>query len=261
MVTLHFNPQYDSEAWSGEPGKGVCKIEDSYVGPMGLLTWLEVRLGITAQEQAQDKILATYTKAAQQAAKRRSDIFFARSLQLTSLATAEELLRWRDELVLSGWKVNTPVPKGLTSGAKAILYGLGEVESILPTGFRTTADRWRILLASLEKETALDGFSVKVHAPEDHMHPVHRTVLNQLRRCEIIAGSLKNRWDNCVYLSDPPNNRHENGHLLSRKSPLVRYVRSVSRAGRRREGEIRVWCLRHGSVRLRCALCAQQKAS
>ena len=65
MITLHFNPQYDSGAWSGEPGKGVCKIEDSYVGPMGLLNWLEVRLGITAQEKAQHEILAAYAKAAQ----------------------------------------------------------------------------------------------------------------------------------------------------------------------------------------------------
>ena len=185
MITLHFNPQYDSGAWSGEPGKGVCKIEDSYVGPMGLLTWLEVRLGITAQEKAQHELLAAYAKAAQSAANKNPVIFFAKSLQLTSLATAGELLKWRDELVLSGWKVDTPILDGLTSGAKAILRGLAEVETELPADFRTTADRWRLLLASLEQETALDGFSVKVHAPEVHMHPVHRAVLDHLRRCGV----------------------------------------------------------------------------
>ena len=93
MITLHFNPQYDSGAWSGEPGKGVCKIEDSYVGPMGLLNWLEVRLGITAQEKAQHEILAAYAKAAQQATNKNSAIFFAKSIRLTSLATADELLK------------------------------------------------------------------------------------------------------------------------------------------------------------------------
>jgi RecB family exonuclease len=196
MITLHFNPQYDSGAWSGEPVKGFCRIEDSYVGPLGLLTWLEVRLGITAQEKAQHEMLATYTKAAQQAANKNSAIFFAKSIQLTSLATADELLKWRDELVLSGWKVDTPIPEGLTFGAKAILRGLAEVESALPAGFRTTADRWRILLAFLEKVTALDGFTVKVQAPEDHMHPVHRAVLNHLRRCGVSV-------DNVVVMREP----------------------------------------------------------
>lgn len=194
MITLHFNPQYDSGAWSGEPGKGVCKIEDSYIGPMGLLNWLEVRLGITAQEKAQHEILAAYAKAAQQATNKNSTIFFAKSIRLTSLATADELLKWRDELVLSGWKADMPIPEGLTVGAKAILRGLAEVEAELPAGFRTTADRWRILLDFLKKETALDGFSVKVHAPEDHLHPVHQAVLDHLRRCGVLvvpAGVLR----------------------------------------------------------------------
>ena len=185
MVTLHFNSQYDSGAWSGEPGKGVCKIEDSYVGPMGLLNWLEVRLGITSQEKAQHEILAAYAKAAKYAATKNSAIFFGKSIRLTLLATAEELLKWRDELVLSGWTVGFSIPAGLTSGAKTILRGLAEVEAELPNGFRTTANRWRILLDILKSETALDGFSVKVHTPEDHLHPVHRAVLDQLRRCGV----------------------------------------------------------------------------
>ena len=185
MITLHFNPQYDSGAWSGEPGKGVCNIDDSYVGPMGLLTFLEVRLGVTAQEKPQHEILTAYTKAAQATAKFVPKVFFANSLALSPLATAGELLKWRDELVLSGWKVDTPIPEGLTSGAKSIILGLAQVETFLPDDFRTTADRWRSLLAVLEKETALDGFSVKVHVKEDHLHPVHRAVLDHLRRCGI----------------------------------------------------------------------------
>ena len=183
MITLHFNPQFDSSAWSGEPGKGICKIEDSYVGPMGLLAFLEVQLGITAHEKPQHEILATFTKAAKEVAERNPSVFFAKSLQLTPLATAGELLKWRDELVLSGWKADLSVPEKLTSGAKSILGGLAEVESALPGGFRTTADRWRTLLSTLKREPALDGFSVKVHAPQTHMHPVYRAVLDRLDKC------------------------------------------------------------------------------
>jgi hypothetical protein len=196
MITLHFNPQYDSGAWSGEPGKGVAWFSEIHVGPSGLLGFLEVRLGITAREKPGHELLADFTKAAQAVAAKNKDVFFAQSLKLAPLATANELLRWRDELVLSGWEADTPVPEGLTSGARSILRGLSEVESALPGGFRTTADRWRILLATLKTETALGGFSVKVHAPENHMHPVHLTVLDQLRRCGVPV-------DNVVVMREP----------------------------------------------------------
>ena len=185
MTTLHFSPQFDSGAWSGEPAKGNCKIDESYVGPMGLLTFLEVKLGITAQEKPQHEIVAAYTKAAQAAATANHTIFFAKSLELSPLATAGELLRWRDELVLSGWKANTPIPDKLTSGAKAILRGLAEVEASLPSGFRTIADRWHTLLSALANATALEGFSVIVHVKQTHLHPVHKAVLDSLKRCGI----------------------------------------------------------------------------
>ena len=185
MITLHFNPQYDSGAWSGEPGLGTSTFGESYVGPSGLLSDLEVRLGKTVHEQPQHVILAAYTKAAQEAVKKNPTLFFVDSLGLSPLATAGELLRWRDELVLSGWKADQPVPAKLTPGAKSILGGLAEVESALPDDFLTTADRWRALLATLESETSLGGFSVEVQAPETHMHPVHKAVLDHLRRCGV----------------------------------------------------------------------------
>lgn len=184
MITLHFSPQFDSGAYSGEPGKGVSQFGESYVGPLGLLAFLEVRLGKTVREKPQHESLADYTKAAQEAARMDSEIFFADSLDLSPLATAGELLRWRDELVLSGWKADSPILKQLTPGAESILDGLAKVETLLH-GFQTTSDRWQSLLSDLENETSLDGFSVAVHAPEDHMHPVHKAVLGHLRRCGI----------------------------------------------------------------------------
>ena len=185
MTTLHFSPQFDSGAWSGEPAKGNCKIEESYVGPLGLLAFLEVKLGITAQEKPQHEIVAAYTKAAQAVAATDPTIFFAKSLELTPLATAGELLRWRDELVLSGWKADTSIPDKLTSGAKTILRGLAEVEDSLPTGLRTIADRWQALLSALATTKALDAFSVKVYVKQNHLHPIHKAVLDGLKRCGI----------------------------------------------------------------------------
>ena len=185
MIKLHFNPQFDSGVWYGEPEKGNCNIEDSYVGPMGLLTYLEVKLGITAQEKPQHEILTIYTKVSQETAKNNPDVFFAKSLLVAPLATSSKLLHWRDELIFSGWTADFHIPEKLTSGAKSILHGLAEVESSLPAGFRTTADRWRILLSSLAGTSTLEGFSLKVHVKENHLHPVHKAVLDALKRCNI----------------------------------------------------------------------------
>ena len=185
MITLHFNPQFDSGAWSGEPGKGCVKLNEKYVGPLGLLAELELRLGVTAPEKPQHEVLAAYTKSAQETAERNPSVFFAESLKLAPLETAGELLKWRDELVLSGWKASSSIPERMTSGAKTILAGLAEVESSLPGDFRTVSSRWRLLLDSLASSGQMDGFSVVVHAPESNIHPVFRTVLENLRRCGV----------------------------------------------------------------------------
>ena len=185
MIALHFNPCYDTGAWSGEPPAGSSRIGEGYVGPMGLLSALETRLGLTSPERPPHEVLSMYMNAAKGAAGQDPDIFFAKSLVLSPLTTAAELLRWRDELILAGWTAGTPVPEGLTSGAKTILGGLAEVEALLAGTVRTTADRWRALLSALEKTASLEGFSVTIHVSGKHLHPVHRTVLEHLRRCGI----------------------------------------------------------------------------
>lgn len=154
---------------------------ECYTGPLGLLSFLEVRLGITAAEKPFHEILAVYLKAAREAASRDRDIFFRKSLGSFPLSTVRELLHWRDDLVLAGWSTESAVPDGLTTGAKAILGGLKEVEGLIPGGLGTTSERWCKLTAELGKRGIGNGIRVIVHVPEDHLHPAHRHVLELLR--------------------------------------------------------------------------------
>ena len=185
MITLHFNPQYDTGVWAGEPAQDSSRIGESYIGPMGLLSLLEVRLGLTASDIPLHETLAVYMKAAKEAFGKNPKIFFNKSLTLSPLATAQELLRWRDELVLAGWSAATVAPGAMTTGARAILGGLAEVETLLPGGFRTMSDRWRIVLAALKEKAPLKGFNVIVHAPKIHLHPAYQAVLDGMSSCGI----------------------------------------------------------------------------
>lgn len=182
MITLHFNPQYDSGAWAGEPARGTSRIGEAFVGPLGLLSDLEVRLGLTSPGKPDLEILAKYMSAAREAAKRNPSIFFKKSLELSPLATAQELLSWREELVLAGWNPVADLPSQLTTGAKAMLMGFAVVEELLPGGLGTVSDRWLAVVSALETRSAGKDFRVVVHAPETHMHPIHRRVLDLLRQ-------------------------------------------------------------------------------
>ena len=182
MITIHFSPEYDTGVWSGDPARGQGKLGESYTGPMGLLSQLEVRLGLTAPDKSSVEMLAAYLKAAQKAVAQAPDIFFKESLELSPLATAEELLTWRDELILAGWSKDVVIPEKLTSGAKAILEGLSKVECFIPNGIGTTSERWRGLISTLEKGAPRLGFRIVLHAGEGHLHPAHRRVLELLRK-------------------------------------------------------------------------------
>lgn len=182
QLTLVFNPAYDGGAYVPEQGEGHTRFFQRYVGEKGLLDELELRLGLTAQEPTRRQMLAAYLHAVQKVADGGGKLFCARSLKLAPLATAKELLAWRDELVLAGWTAESPVPDGLTVGAKSILNGLAAVEKELPAGFRTESDRWQTVLAELEKSGIPKEISVLLTVDEKHLHPLFKTLFRQLRQ-------------------------------------------------------------------------------
>lgn len=186
MITLHFNPHYDNGAWAGEPAAGESCIGESYFGPLGLLSKLEIILGVTAKDIPQHEILAVYIAAARVVAKNNHGAFFKESLDRFPLATAKELLNWRDELVLSGWSVPFVIPEELTKGTKQILNGLAEIESNLSAPLRTVSDRWRAVLEALKNSDFVNGLSIVLHVNEEHLHPFYKQLFNQLRRCGVI---------------------------------------------------------------------------
>lgn len=73
---------------------------------MGLVAMLELRLGIHVDDISGNNRTVLYYKAMSEYMKRNPDNALAASFRLSSLGTAEQALRWRDNLVLDKWQAN-----------------------------------------------------------------------------------------------------------------------------------------------------------
>ena len=179
-LTLSFNPAYDSGAYLTDPAGGTAVFGSKPVGTLGLLAELELRLGLTAQEKGAHELLSAYHNAALAAAEKDPSLIFRESLDLAPLKTASELLAWRDELVLSGWSKDAPVPESLTAGGRKILSAIAAVERELPPHFRTLADRWTAVARALREGPAPEGLQLVLTVKGEHLHPLYREVLGNL---------------------------------------------------------------------------------
>lgn len=179
-LTIHFSPAYDKGCYLNDPKTGKTTFGEKYVGASGLLEEIELRAGLTSRKPKAYEQLAQYCAAAKEATA-SGDTFFADSLKEFPLATAGELLRWRNDLVFSGWKQESCLPDGLTKGGHNILAGIAAVERKLPAGFRTDADRWRAVISDATDDKFMEGIQIIVHVSEKHLHPTYRKVLNVLK--------------------------------------------------------------------------------
>ncbi len=179
-LTMHFSPAYDKGCHLNDPEAGKTVFGEKYVGASGLLEEIELRAGLTSRKPKAYVQLSQYCAAAKEAAT-SGDTFFADSLKMSPLATAGELLRWRNELVFSGWTRESSLPDNLTPGGHSILAGIAAVEKRLPKGFRTDADRWRAVISIDPEDKFMDGIRIIVHVAEKHLHPTYRKVLKVLK--------------------------------------------------------------------------------
>lgn len=92
-------------------------------GPQALLALWELRLGLRSPPAPASRRVGEYRQLLQAAAA-TANRFYGRSLALDGLAVAEELLRWRDELVEAGWQAMPAV--------SARLNDLRAVEALVP---------------------------------------------------------------------------------------------------------------------------------
>ncbi len=78
-----------------------------YLGPRSLLRWFETQLGLDGHPERVEHIrVEQYRQALSRYLKAHPSLFYAKSFHADQLATAENLLKRRDELLAAGWHLD-----------------------------------------------------------------------------------------------------------------------------------------------------------
>jgi RecB family exonuclease len=146
--------------------EGESRVGTLVVGPHGLLRDLELRLGLTADDTPPPVRVARYARRLEAVAKTQP-AFWAGSFGKDPLGTARELLRWRDELVLSGWN-GQPVPmagRRMEALAAVEVVAPSDTQPDLPALPAGPADRWASVASLLTAGGRVPYTGVRVVDP------------------------------------------------------------------------------------------------
>lgn len=133
-VNIFYSPFFTGECFRNLPADGTCF--EKVVGDAGLLEFLELKLGLagaTPESSAIDRILA-YKKALDKVKDEKA--FYYDAFKNDDLATAKELLRWRDLLVMEGFNAESEYKSPR-------LQKLAEVEKQLAGFPEGIPERWK----------------------------------------------------------------------------------------------------------------------
>ena len=149
-------------------------------GPSGLVDRLEVALGLPPLDSvSQFERVISYREAVRSCLAGNVDAFFRQSFEVDSLSTSRVLLRWRDELRMTGWAMQDErffeeVPR---------LQDLAGIESAAPTdaAFRSgLAERIERILVALEKGGVSGIESLTVTDLRESLPQLLRKLLDKL---------------------------------------------------------------------------------
>ncbi|WP_300974502.1 PD-(D/E)XK nuclease family protein [Sphingomonas sp. LHG3406-1] len=176
-MKLVFGMACDSSCYPDFQGGIEGVFGAAVVGPLGLLSAVEVQLGLTRPPASQAARVACYAAKLRAALEAQPDLFFAQSVTIDPWATAATLLQWRDELVAGGWTIAAAGPQ--RPGALALVERSG---AKLPDG---VADRLQNVCRALEAGPSLSIQVLHLIEALEILPPHWRTLIEKLCRCGV----------------------------------------------------------------------------
>lgn len=174
-MTILFHPCYDSRCRLDSVRRGQVLLDTLTLGPLGLLQELELRLGLTAATTSNLLRTVDYVKLLRDYFPAHPDSPFAPSFKADEFNVAAELLRWRDQLRLAGWKASM-------RGISPRIDLLADLE---PSFARPAlGDRWQAVLEELPKHR-LTGWTLELHAPKQLLFPLYGRLIDRLGACGV----------------------------------------------------------------------------
>ena len=192
-MNIYFSPAYTSSVYALSSDQEII-FDAVIMGEPELLALLELYAGIQAPDKNSSERDIDYFKCVNDYIEKNEDSLIAKSFKSDNLGTSKMCLKWRDALVLAGWK------KSDKAFESPRLQMLNEIEKNFNTpGF---PDRWRFMIDILKENIVLPASSViNVGCKKEFLPPYITELFDILseKGSDIIYEDLK--------LSDKRNNR------------------------------------------------------
>ncbi len=182
-MIIHFGFDFDGPVSSADGVSGKA----AWLGPRGLLHWLEAQLGLGGYPPNTDYIRIELYR---QALGQYGDGFYMESFRSDRFATAESLLSFRDELMGAGWNFEadgrTPPRLAALSAVEALfrskMYAPGMKGELMGL-----ADRFELVMSHLSTNKINLG-ELHVHEDIQYQLPVIKRLLALLEKsgCRVI---------------------------------------------------------------------------
>jgi RecB family exonuclease len=164
-MKIRFDPDFDGGAWPGPLDGRDAAAGEAWLGELGLLERLETVLGLSGPVPSQAERAAALVPGLQ-----RTVGFWSESADVDPLGSARELLRWRDELGMAGWR-------GQVTGMPARVAALGGLNDDALPGLPERA--WSVCNA-LSRRSAELG-SLELLEPRAALPRVWQAVIARLK--------------------------------------------------------------------------------
>lgn len=176
-MKLIYSPYYGQPVYSGTDR---IEFNTRFVGDEGLLDELELRLGLTGRNADFRARALDYCDALRCSLDNSNGTrpFYADSFDNDPVSTANELLGWRDNLVMAGWSDGYDTPEGISMGTGLILSALADAEKYFESG-RGPGERWQAVLSEASSHP-LEGVEIVLDILPELINPVIRRVLDEI---------------------------------------------------------------------------------
>lgn len=205
-MKIIFSPEHQDHLFLGLNETNDHLMDTMVCDTIGLVGMLELRLGLYVEPHPAHYRTVRYYKAMSEYMKRHPDNILAASFRLSSLGTAEQALRWRDNLMLDRWQ-----PEETSSGSGRLDVLAGTEQFFDSPGL---PDQLWSVIESLRKERAdfLKDVEVELPCSPHLLHPAIRQLLSVMETCG--AKTSLRSWESHTRKS----NLAEIAHLLQSDS-------------------------------------------
>lgn len=204
-MKIHYSPFFDGNVYIDYKKRGNIVFDEIFVGDAGLLSELELRIGLSTKILSQPERIAYYAGVLNKVFQKDPGLFIKGSFETDEFGTASEILRWRDELITAGWTTNI-------TGNSEKLRLLAKAEKVAienKINIKGISDRIKAL-TKYKGSLLHNDNELIVHFPKEHLPPHIVLLFEKIPSCKYIS------YDKAI--ADKKTNLHKvQNSLLNQK--------------------------------------------